>query len=184
MALELDHIGFFHIRQKIGNPFKPQSGSPADGPDGCKTGEDGLADQLFMIFPFQNVIQNRLKPRLFPLAAINIASGQKFNLFSNHPAQRFGFKCFFRSRQFQGKKFWIEFPLNLDVIDYRRGNIDKPLGFGGGKPCHVEPTLTDAGEFQQFLGHEDLFFSLNITFQVMAVAEVSAGHQNPVTPAF
>jgi hypothetical protein len=34
------------------------------------------------------------------------------------------------------------------------------------------------------LGHENLFFSLNITFQVMAVAEMSAGHQNPIAPAF
>jgi hypothetical protein len=34
------------------------------------------------------------------------------------------------------------------------------------------------------LGHENLFFSLNITFQVMAVAEMSAGHQNAVAPAF
>jgi len=34
------------------------------------------------------------------------------------------------------------------------------------------------------LGHENLFFSLNITFQVMAVAEMSACHQNSVAPAF
>jgi hypothetical protein len=48
----------------------------------------------------------------------------------------------------------------------------------------MEAILTDAGEFQQFLCHENLFFSLNITFQVMTVAEMSASHQHPITPAF
>jgi hypothetical protein len=48
----------------------------------------------------------------------------------------------------------------------------------------MKPALADTREFQQFLGHENLFFSLNITFQVMAVAEMSAGHQNTVAPAF
>jgi hypothetical protein len=45
----------------------------------------------------------------------------------------------------------------------------------------MEPKTADAGKLQQLLGNPDLFFRLNITFQVMAVADVSAGHQRTVT---
>jgi hypothetical protein len=44
----------------------------------------------------------------------------------------------------------------------------------------MESLAPDAGKLQQMLGQSDLFFRLNITFQVMAVADVSAGHQRAV----
>jgi len=48
----------------------------------------------------------------------------------------------------------------------------------------VQPLFADAGYFEQFSGQPDLFFSLNITLQVMAIAEMSPGDQNAVRPLF
>jgi hypothetical protein len=47
----------------------------------------------------------------------------------------------------------------------------------------VEPVFSYAGKIQEFLGEKDLFFCLNITIQVMAIANVSSGDQDSV-PAF
>jgi hypothetical protein len=46
----------------------------------------------------------------------------------------------------------------------------------------VKPVLANAGQIEQFPGQEELFFSLDITFQVMAVTEMSPGHQDAVGP--
>jgi hypothetical protein len=46
----------------------------------------------------------------------------------------------------------------------------------------VKPVFPNAGYVEQFLGQEQFFFSLNITFQVMAVTEMSPGHQDAVAP--
>jgi hypothetical protein len=48
----------------------------------------------------------------------------------------------------------------------------------------MQPLGADAGDFEQMLGQLDLFFGLDITFQVMAVAEMSPGHQDPVGAGF
>ena len=48
----------------------------------------------------------------------------------------------------------------------------------------MESFRADAGQVEQFLGEYNLFFSLNITFQVMAITEMSPGHQNAVTALF
>jgi hypothetical protein len=46
----------------------------------------------------------------------------------------------------------------------------------------VEPLFTDAGDVKQFLGQTDFLLGLFITFQVMAITEMSPGHQNAVAP--
>jgi hypothetical protein len=48
----------------------------------------------------------------------------------------------------------------------------------------VEPLFADAGDVKQFLGQTDFLFGLFITFQVMAITEMSPGHQNAVAPVF
>jgi hypothetical protein len=48
----------------------------------------------------------------------------------------------------------------------------------------VQPISADTGELQKIAGHPDFFVRLNITFQVMAVAEMSPGDQSPVTALF
>jgi hypothetical protein len=46
----------------------------------------------------------------------------------------------------------------------------------------MKPLFTDAGNVKQLLRQTDFLFGLNITFQVMAITEVSPGHQNTVAP--
>jgi hypothetical protein len=48
----------------------------------------------------------------------------------------------------------------------------------------MQAVPADAGQLQQFLGQLDFLFSLNITFQVMTIAEMSAGYQSAVTSIF
>jgi hypothetical protein len=48
----------------------------------------------------------------------------------------------------------------------------------------MKPLFADAGNIKQFLSQSNLFFSLNITFQVMAITEMSPGHQDAFTPLF
>jgi hypothetical protein len=46
----------------------------------------------------------------------------------------------------------------------------------------VQPLGPDASHVEQFLGQMDFLFSLDITFQVMAVTEMSPRNQHAVTP--
>jgi len=46
----------------------------------------------------------------------------------------------------------------------------------------MNPFLTNACDIKQFLGQTDFLFGLNITFQVMAITEMSPGHQYAVGP--
>jgi hypothetical protein len=46
----------------------------------------------------------------------------------------------------------------------------------------MNPLFADAGNIKQFLGQTDFLLGLNITFQVMAITEMSPGHQHTVTP--
>jgi hypothetical protein len=46
----------------------------------------------------------------------------------------------------------------------------------------VQSFCANAGHGKQFLGQDYFLFSLDITFQVMAVTEMSPGHQDAVTP--
>ena len=70
------------------------------------------------------------------------------------------------------------------MLDHVSGYFNKPLRFCGRKPRYMQPVFADAGQIQQLLGHEHLFFSLYITFQVMTVAEMSTGYQHPIRSAF
>jgi len=45
----------------------------------------------------------------------------------------------------------------------------------------MKPVSADACNVKKFLCQEQLLFGLYITFQVMAVAEMSPSHQNAVT---
>jgi hypothetical protein len=45
----------------------------------------------------------------------------------------------------------------------------------------MESFRADAGQVEQFLGEDNLFFGLYITFQVMAIAEMSPGHKHTIT---
>jgi hypothetical protein len=46
----------------------------------------------------------------------------------------------------------------------------------------MQALLPDPGKIEQFLREKNLFFSLYITFQVMAITEVSPGNQYAVAP--
>jgi hypothetical protein len=48
----------------------------------------------------------------------------------------------------------------------------------------MQAVPADAGQLKQLLGQLDFLFSLNITFQVMTVTEMSAGYQRAVTSIF
>jgi hypothetical protein len=70
----------------------------------------------------------------------------------------------------------LVFDRRRDAID----NLDKALGLGRRYPGQMQALAADAGKIKQLLCEPNLFFRLNITFQVMAVPEVSAGHENAV----
>jgi len=44
----------------------------------------------------------------------------------------------------------------------------------------MKPVPADPGQIQQVAGQADLLVGVNITFQVMAVTDVSPGHQHAV----
>jgi hypothetical protein len=44
----------------------------------------------------------------------------------------------------------------------------------------MQPLGTDTRQVQEFLSQPDLLFGLNITFQVMAITEMSPRHQDAV----
>jgi hypothetical protein len=75
----------------------------------------------------------------------------------------------------------VEFSQTLDGFRGLGDHFHEALGFSGRHPGQMEPLASDAGQLEQLLGQSDLFFRLNITFQVMAVADVSAGYQRAVT---
>jgi hypothetical protein len=46
----------------------------------------------------------------------------------------------------------------------------------------VQPVTADPCQIEEFPGQTDLLFGLNITFQVMAITDMSPGYQHAVTP--
>jgi len=48
----------------------------------------------------------------------------------------------------------------------------------------MQPVRADTGHVEQFFGENDLFLGLYITLQVMAITEMSPGHQHTVTTLF
>jgi hypothetical protein len=48
----------------------------------------------------------------------------------------------------------------------------------------VESFFSDPGEIQQFTAQPDFFLRISITFQVMAVTDVSTGHQYTIGSFF
>jgi hypothetical protein len=48
----------------------------------------------------------------------------------------------------------------------------------------MEPIFPNAGQAEQFLGTAYFLFRLNITYQVMTIAEMSPGHKDAVAALF
>jgi hypothetical protein len=60
------------------------------------------------------------------------------------------------------------------------GNGHEPLGFGRGYPLELQPLRFDARHLEEPAGQVYFLFGLNITFQVMAITEMSAAHKDAV----
>jgi hypothetical protein len=67
-----------------------------------------------------------------------------------------------------------------DIVNH----FGKTLTFCGRTPGQMKPVLSYGCEIQKSLGQADLFFSLNITIQVMTVADVSPRDQDSVPSRF
>jgi hypothetical protein len=78
----------------------------------------------------------------------------------------------------------VKFAFILDGSGNLGGNLSKSLGLSRGNPSQVESVFPDPGEIQQLGAKPDFLFSVYITFQVMAVADVSTGHQHTIRTLF
>jgi hypothetical protein len=58
----------------------------------------------------------------------------------------------------------------------------KRRAFGRGNPFQPQAALIDSQQAEHFPGFFNDFLASNITFQVMTIADVSAGHQHSVRP--
>jgi hypothetical protein len=67
-----------------------------------------------------------------------------------------------------------------DLIGYLLNQVDKLAGFGRRNPGEVEPAGFDTRVFYEILKQGKFSSGVIITFQVMAVARVSAGNPDPV----
>jgi hypothetical protein len=72
--------------------------------------------------------------------------------------------------------FTQRFELFDKIMDFR----GKGRPFGSGYPFQPQTALINPQQSQDFPGFFDDRLTSHITFQVMAVADVSAGHQQPV----
>jgi len=66
------------------------------------------------------------------------------------------------------------------LIGYLLDQIDKLAGFGRRNPGEMEPARFDTHVFYEILKQGEFSSGVVITFQVMAVARVSAGNPDPV----
>ena len=64
----------------------------------------------------------------------------------------------------------------IEIMDL----LGKLCAFRGGNPFHPEASFIDSQKSKIFKGLIDYLLAFHITFQVMAVADVSPGDQNPV----
>jgi len=67
-----------------------------------------------------------------------------------------------------------------DFIGYFFDQVDKLAGFGRRNPGEMEPAGFDTHVFYEILKQGKFSSSVVITFQVMAVARVSAGNPDPI----
>ena len=103
-----------------------------------------------------------------------------FHFFAYKPAYGFALHGHLRCGQLHLEGLRIQRTLALYGFGDLGGDFHKALGLCGGHPGQVKPVFTDAREIQQFPGQTNLLFRLYITFQVMAITNVSAAHQYPV----
>jgi hypothetical protein len=68
---------------------------------------------------------------------------------------------------------WIKLALTFYGFSHIAHHLGKTLTFCGRTPGQMKPVFSYGCKIQKFLSEADLFFSLNITIQVMAVTDVS-----------